>query len=367
MDLDLLMHNISLLKRRLRPDCKFMAVVKADAYGHGAVPIARAALTAGADYLGVSSAQEGAELREAGIQAPILVLGAPLSMPLIVQHELEQTVFNCENLELLQHVCAQFNKTIKVHIKIDSGMNRIGLKTEAELRRMLEYLSSCPNLELKALLTHFAVSEIQDKSFSNAQFNRFMELVDVARSMGFSPMLHACNSGAALDMMDQMQLDMVRVGIAMYGYSPGAGCGEWASLQPIMTLRTVIVQIKQIEQGDTVSYGRNYCASEQRKIATLPIGYGDGYKRTMSNRAFALVHGRRVPIAGAICMDQCMIDITDVPGVKVGDEVVLFGRQGNETITANELANWADTISYEILLSLTGRVPRVYTGAGETN
>lgn len=363
VDLGALQHNIRELRSRLPQTTKFMAVVKADAYGHGIVEISRAAVAAGVEYLGVAILEEGIALREAGVGAPILILGGilPEFAEDVVRYDLRATVFSLPVMHALLEAARRQGKRAVAHIKADTGMNRIGTKGLEELRGLLdEAARNQEHLSLEGMFTHFAVSELQDKSFTLQQITRFGEAVALARGMGFSPLLHAANSGGILDLPLEAGFDLVRGGIAMYGYAPGEGCGRWAQLRPVLTWKTAIVHIKEIQPEDTVSYGREYTAREMRRVATLPVGYGDGYHRRMSGQAQVLLYGKRAPVLGTICMDQIMVDISDIPEARVGDDVILLGESGGERIGAGELAGWAGTISYEALLSISPRVPRVY-------
>ena len=364
IDLDALRHNISVLREHVGKDTKFMAVVKANAYGHGIVETSLAAQYAGAEYLGVSIPEEGMRIRDAGVVANILILGGmlPESAEIVVAYDLISTVYSVALLEALQQEAKRQNAVCRIHIKADTGMNRIGVKTVEEFRDLLNKALASPNIRVEGLSTHFAVSEIEDKSFTKEQGRRFLEFVRAAREMGVSPLLHASNSGALLDLPEELKFDMVRAGLAIYGYHPGPGCGEGVDLKPVLTWKTAVTHVKEIQPGDTVSYGRRYTAAEPRMIATLPVGYGDGYKRCLSNKAYVLIHGRRVPVVGTVCMDQVMVDVTGINDVQVGDEAVLLGCQGDVCFDANEMADLADTISWEILLSISDRVPRVYTG-----
>ena len=238
-------------------------------------------------------------------------------------------------------------------------MNRIGIKTEEELNALLELLKECPDIIFEGMYTHFAVSELPDKSFTLMQGERFRHFAELVRKAGYHPILHAANSGALLDLPD-LHFDMVRGGLAMYGYYPGEFSSREVELKPILTWKTCVVHVKNMEPGETVSYGRTFTAERPTRVATLPVGYGDGYKRSLSNKAYVLIHGKRVPVIGTVCMDQLMCDVSELCDVAVGDEAVLIGSQGSEHIDAEEMASWADTISYEILLSISERVPRLY-------
>lgn len=356
-----LAHNIAVVRRFLRPGTKLLAVVKANAYGHGLEEVARYAVSHGADFLGVAIAEEGIRLRKAGIDAPVLILGASLDTHIdcILEYDLTPTVFSIHTLEMLQRAAAHCGGTCRFHFKVDTGMNRIGFVDEKALEAALVRLKDCPNLRFEGMFTHFAVSELADKTFTLRQAARFDRYVRIARSHGYRPLLHASNSGGALDLPDQ-QYDMVRAGIALYGYHPIGHTVGGVDLRPVLSWKTNVVNVKEIAPGETVSYGRTFAAERPTRVATLPVGYGDGYKRCMSNRAAVLIHGMRAPQIGTICMDQIMCDVTAIPDVRIGDEVVLLGEQGNERITADEMAGWADTISYEILLSISERVPRVF-------
>lgn len=361
VDLENLSHNIAQIRGILAPNVKILAVIKANAYGHGIVSISNAALRCGVDYLGVAIPEEGKKLRESGITAPILDFGGllPENVDMIVDYDIIPTVFSCSILKALQEKAAQKGKILPIHIKVDTGMNRIGVKREEELLELLSLLRTCPNLVFEGLYTHFAVSEIEDKSFTRLQGERFSHIVKVVRDMGYQPMLHAANSGALVD-MPELHFDMVRAGLVLYGYSPSDRPVPGVKLKPILTWKSSVVYVKEIAPGDTVSYGRTFMAQRPTTIATLPVGYGDGYKRCLSNKAEVLIHGKRVPVIGSVCMDQLMCDVSALNDVRPGDEAVLLGEQGAQRIDATEMAGWADTITYEILLSISERVPRIY-------
>jgi alanine racemase len=361
IDLNALKQNILALRGKLKPGTKFMAVVKANAYGHGSVRVSAAALECGVEYLGVATPEEGAALRETGIQAPILVLSGLYAgyADMIAKYRLTATVFSQDILLALQNAAEKAGILLPVHIKIDTGMNRIGVKTADELRSLLSVASDCANLRIEGMYTHFAVSEAADKSFTLLQASRFTELAKITAQAGLSPLLHASNSGAIIT-LPELDYDMVRAGISMYGYYPGKTDNS-VQLTPVLTWKSAVSFVKTIEPGETVSYGRTFTAEKPMRIATLPLGYGDGFKRCLSNRAFILLRGKRAPVVGTVCMDQTMCDVTDIENVEPGDEAVLIGKQGSESIGADEMAKWADTISYEILLGISDRVPRVYT------
>ncbi|MFZ5974300.1 MAG: alanine racemase [Bacillota bacterium] len=366
IDLDSFSQNVRNLKSCIGPKTLLMAVIKADGYGHGALEIAHTALQSGADWLGVATPDEGGQLREAGITAPILVLSGAMEqgMNTVVKYDLRLTVFNIGGLWRLDEEAKRQGKHVKVHLKVDTGMNRVGVHKPKRLNDVLSRIEQCANLELEGVFTHFATSDDADKTFTLLQNQRFQDTVRVMEEKGHTSLLmHAANSAAILD-LPETHYDMVRAGIAMYGCYPSAEVQKTVPLYPVMKWKTVILHVKKIPAGETVSYGRTFTTERDTFVATIPVGYGDGYKRLLSNRAHVLVRGEKAPVIGRVCMDQTMIDVTDIPDVLPGDEVVLLGRQGNESVTADQMAEWAETISYEILLSVSQRVPRVYKGGG---
>ena len=339
IDLEILRENVRLIRQSVDAGVQLMAVVKADAYGHGIVQTAKAALDAGADALAVALVEEGEALRIAGVLAPILVLGA--------------TVCDEAMVRSVEKACVQEAKEGCVHLKIDSGMSRIGARTELEVQQVLQTLQACPHVRLTGAFTHFADADGQTEEFTRQQFERFQQLTAALSS---DIVRHAANS-ASIHRYPEMHLNMVRMGISMYGYPPVA---SELPLKPCMSWKTEVTYVKKIAAGDTVSYGRTFCAGHPMRVATIAVGYGDGYHRAISGKGCVLIGGKRAPILGRVCMDQLMADVTDIPNVQAGDEVILLGRQGTESIDAEELASWADTISYEVLLAPTARVPRVW-------
>ncbi|MEA5048459.1 MAG: alanine racemase [Eubacteriales bacterium] len=357
-----LKHNIERIRSRSNPETKYLAVVKANAYGHGMEAISNCALESGAAYLGVAFCEEGVRLRLAGITAPILLLGATEEdhMDDVIRHKLIPTVFSLETLHLLQTHAAKLDMNCRIHIKVDTGMNRIGFTSEAAFTEAILLLKTCPNLALDGMFTHFAVSELPDPSFTLLQIDRFRRYIAIAQKNGLNPIPHASNSAAALH-FPQAQFGMVRGGIAMYGCNPAGHPIEGDDLLPVLSWHTRITHIKTIPAGEGVSYGLKFVTPCEMRVGTVAVGYGDGYKRCLSGKADVLIRGKRARQIGTICMDQMMIDLTNVPDAEVGDDVVLLGSQGSDAITADELAEKAQTISYEILLSISERVPRVYT------
>ncbi len=353
--------NIRLAKEKLNPATKLLAVIKANAYGHGIVPVGTY-LDSNDDVaaFGVALCEEGVALREAGVQKPILILGTTDAehMADVVRFDLMPTVYSAVHVIALEQEAERQNKPVCAHLKIDTGMRRIGVMDLDALQAVLDAFDASPSVLLAGVFTHFAKSE-SDASFTQLQAQRFEQALSALRARGFSPVVHAANSGAILD-FPQYQYDMVRLGISLYGCHPDGNRTAMSGLTPALSLVSHISNLKTLPAGEGVSYGLRYVTTRETRVATIPIGYGDGYKRCLTNKADVLVHGRRCKQIGTICMDQCMIDVTDVPYVQLGDAVLLIGSVGAQSITADELADKAETISYEILLSISERVPRVY-------
>lgn len=363
IDLSAIVANVALACRLAGPETRVMAVVKADAYGHGAVPVARVALAAGATWLGVAIPEEAIPLREAGIACGILVLGpvAPEQAELVADHDLEQCVCDPAQAEALDRAARARGRVLALHLKVDTGMGRVGLRP-GEVRGVAEKIRALPSVRLAGLMTHFADAEADEPGFAREQLARF---ADAARDLaavpqGGMPLRHAANS-AALLFLPEARLDLVRPGIMLYGYHPrGPRGGPEPPLRPALRLRTAISQIRDVARGESVSYGRTFVAPRDLRVATLPVGYADGCGRLLSNRGQVLIRGQRVPIVGRVCMDMTMVDVSSLPDVRVGDEAVLIGRQGADEITADEAAELQGTISYEVLCRIGPRVPRVY-------
>jgi len=340
-----------------------MAVVKANAYGHGLTDTAVCAVASGAQWLGVALPEEGALLREKGLRVPILVLGEidREQCDAIIEYDLIQSVPSFDTAKLLDELAKEKGRRVRIHIKLDTGMGRIGFRTTEDLQQLLDYLNSTDSLIVDGAFTHFAVSDEKDTYYTNMQIKRFIELLTFIRRHGIEPKtVHACNSAGVLR-YKEAHYDLVRCGISIYGYYPSNEIEyHIPKLLPALQWETKIAHIKYIDAGESVSYGRKYTASKRVRVATLPVGYADGYNRLLSNNADVLVRGYRAPVIGRICMDQMMVDVTHIPGVELGDQVVLIGEQGDESIYADELAEKCKTISYEILTSISDRVPRVY-------
>lgn len=365
VDVSALARNTRALVSRLHDSARLMAVVKADGYGHGAVESAKAALSAGASALAVALPEEGAALRQSGISAPILVLGGVLeeSASLSVRHDLVQTVFTVSGARRLAALAKDAGKVCPVHLKIDTGMNRIGIQDEQGLRAVLDAVLESPHLRLSGAFTHFADADSDDEAFTSFQYQRFLNLVSPLKKAFPDMGLHACNSAALLK-FPQFHLDMVRPGLALYA-PPSLAESESLSLESAMSIHCRGVHVKEIAAGDTVGYGRSFTAEKPMRVMTLPIGYADGYHRQVGNQGYVLLHGKKAPVIGRVCMDQCMIDVSDIPQARPGDEAVLLGKQGDEEISLSRLASWCGMIDYEILVSPSPRLPRLYVESPE--
>ena len=330
--------------------------------------MARAALQSGADFLGVARIDEALALRAAGLPAPILVLGytPPERAAELLANDLTQTVFSPEAARALSAAAVQKGHKLRVHLKVDTGMGRIGLPAgpqaspQPAATTALE-IARLPGLEIEGVFTHFASADSTDKTFARAQFDRFSHFLEILRQNGLEiPIRHAANSAAIID-LPETHLDMVRAGIALYGLYPSDEVAkDRIRLIPAMTLKARVVQVKSVPAGFSVSYGMTFHTERPTTIATIPVGYADGYSRALSSRGRMLIREKAVPIAGRVCMDMTMVDAGEIPEVTVGDEVVIFGRQGAARLGAEEVAEMLGTISYEVVSALTARVPRVY-------
>lgn len=360
IDLTAIRANVVELKRLSRAP-HFMAVVKANGYGHGGVEVAKAALEAGADWLGVATVEEGVELRRGSITAPILVFGyvAPGQADTVLMYDLRVALFDLELAKALNQWARPMMRKAKVHLKIDTGMSRVGLPPGG-LANLARRLADLPNLEVEGVFTHFAAADEPESDFTAHQVQRFTEALRELESAGLTPSIrHAANS-AGLMLHPQAHYDLVRAGIALYGLPPAPGV-EWpARLTPALSWKSRIGLVKWVDPDESVSYGRTYRTTGREQIASLPLGYADGLSRHLSNKGEVLVQGRRCRIVGRVCMDQILVRIPDEITARVGDEVVLIGRQGDEEITATEMAQTIGTINYEVVCAISQRVPRFY-------
>ncbi|MFQ5328479.1 MAG: alanine racemase [Thermodesulfobacteriota bacterium] len=361
IDRSALRHNFAALREVAPPSVKVMAVVKANAYGHGAVEVARVLEAEGCDFFGVAICEEGATLREAGIKAPIVVLGGtyPNQSECVLHYNLTPVVFDIRTITDLNDAARGAGRVADIHLKVDTGMGRLGLLPH-QVPPFLDKLNGLDNIHLAGVISHFATADEEERSYAEKQLASFLAVVETIRGRGYDPeLIHTANSAAAVA-LPASHFNLIRPGIMLYGSYPGRQFSEKIDLRPVMAVKTVILQLKRVPEGFPVSYGRRYVTDRESLIATIPVGYGDGYSRSLSGSGELLVRGRRVGVTGTICMDLTMIDVTSIEGVSVGDEVVLLGRQGEEEIRVEEIAEKAGTISYEIFCNISARVPRVY-------
>ncbi len=357
INLDYLEHNFKEVKSLLEPQTKVLVTVKADAYGHGLVEVAKRLVACGVDYLGVASIDEGIELRGAGIKTPILLLGLILKRDIgpLFTYRLTPTVCDKEMASAINARAAQLKKKISLQIKVDTGMGRIGV-LHNDAFKLVKDIHKFKHIAIEGIFTHFAFADLNRK-FTDYQINLFKKLVsDLKKSGIFIPLVHAANSIGLID-YKHSHFTMVRPGLVIYGLYPKARLP--IKLKPVLSLKTRIIFIKRVPAGSSISYGRTYITKRPGYIVTLPIGYGDGYPRNLSNLAWLLIGGKRFRISGRICMDQIMVDVGNFKP-KIQDEVVLIGKQGKQKVTAEELADLSGTISYEIVCGLGSRIPRIY-------
>ncbi len=365
VDLDALAHNIREVRRLTSANSMILAAVKADAYGHGAVISSKVFLDNGADRLGVARLGEAVELRDAGIEAPILNLGytPEAQYGTLIGRGIAATIYTFLQAQALDDVAAKLHTKAVVHVKIDTGMNRLGFQPNDETLRAIAKINVLPNVELEGIYTHFAVSDIADKTYTRRQFELFRWVLDELRTRGVEPPIrHVSNSAAIID-LPEYALEMVRPGIMLYGYEPSIEVDlSRVSLKPAMTLKARLSNVKVVPEGAGISYGLTYTTKRPSIIGTLPVGYADGYRRGLSNRSWVDYGGERAPIVGRVCMDQCMIDLTDIDMAEIGDEVTLFG--GGCSPSVEETARMLDTIPHEVTCAIARRVPRVYLKSG---
>lgn len=363
INLDNLAFNIKQIKSKLKNQ-EVIGVVKADAYGHGAVDIAPVLLENGVTKLAVAVISEAVELRRSGVMCPIMILGyTPLSQgDNILKYDIEQTVFSYEYALELSKMAEKRHITVKIHIALDTGMGRIGFLPEENSVEAVYNISKLPNIEIEGLFSHFSTADEDNKEYTKLQFERYNWFYKRLQEKGVAIRIrHIANSAAIMD-LPETHLDGVRPGIILYGYYPSEEViKEHLKLKPVMTLKTNIVHIKDVKSGEYISYGREFKCERSSKIATLPVGYADGYTRLLNGKAKVIINGEFAPVVGRICMDQCMVDITDLSAAEVGDEVILMGEEGGNKFDADDIAKLIGTINYEIVCMINKRVPRVYT------
>lgn len=363
IDLDAVAYNIKNIRKKVKKETMIMGVVKADAYGHGAVEVSKVLLYNGADWLGVAMIDEAVQLRKNNIMVPILILGYTPEAEIedVVRYDIIQTVFSYEMAKMVSDAAVKLGKTAKIHIKADTGMGRIGFIPEENIGDEVLKISKLPNIEINGIFTHFSTSDEKDKTFTKLQYDRFKYAIDEIEKKGIKLAVKHCANSAAIMDFDDLGFNMVRAGIILYGMYPSDEViKENLSLKPVMSIKTHISYVKKVGKNIPVSYGRTYYTDKESVIATVPVGYADGYIRKMQNGGRVIVNGHYANIVGRVCMDQFMIDITDVPDVSSGDEVILMGSDGKLSITAEEIANVLDTINYEVVCMIGKRVPREY-------
>lgn len=367
IDLDAIKYNIDSIKRRV--DTKeLIAVVKADAYGHGALDVSKTLVENGATKLAVAVITEAMELRHGNINTPIMILGyTPLEFAAdLINYDIEQTIFDLEYATKLSEIALNLGKKAKVHVALDTGMGRIGfLINDNSLNEILK-ISSLKGLEVVGIFTHFATADESDKNYSNKQYKKFTDFNEKLVSKGVNiPLKHVSNSGAIID-MPNTYLDGVRAGIVLYGYYPSEDVlKQNLDLKKAISIKTQVAHVKILDKDEYVSYGRKFKTERKSIIATLPIGYADGYSRALTGKAKVIINGKFAPVVGTICMDQCMIDVTDIGDVHVGDEVIVLGKDKDLKFDADDMAKAMGTINYEVLCMIKQRIPRVYIEDGK--
>ena len=369
INLDAILHNMAQMEQTLQPGTRIMPVIKTDAYGHGAIPIGRELeplpITWG---YATATAEEAQSLRQSGLKKPILVLGAtfPEQYPLLASSQIRATVYSLRQAAALESFASEAGSPITVHLKIDTGLSRLGFQVTQETADEIAQIAGMPHIIIEGMFTHFAKADDRDKTMANQQFGKFLEMKRMLGEKNIHiPLSHCSNSAAIID-MPQASLDLVRAGISLYGMWPSDQVQkETMDLWPALSLKSCIVFLKELEEGRAVSYGATYRTMGRQRIATIPVGYGDGYPRSLSNRGYVLIHGKKAPICGRICMDQFMVDVTGIPEAKEGDAVTLVGQEGDEQISMEEIGGLSGRFNYEFACCLGKRIPRVYRKGGK--
>ena len=368
IDLDAVRSNVAAVQKRVGDDVKVMVILKADAYGHGAVPIAKELEDSCAFAYGVATVEEGVQLRESSITKPILVLSYafPELFETAIENSIDLTVFQLDTAKQLSDTALRLGKKAGIHIKVDTGMHRIGFIPCDESLEEIRQIAALPGIEIKGAFSHLACADFADKSFANEQKAKFDSFISLVENAGVNiPIKHIYNSAATMD-FDGGCLDMVRCGIVTYGLDPSDEVKfENLPTTPVMQIKSHIAYIKKVSSGDTVGYGAAFMAKRETLVATIPCGYGDCYPRLLTNKGRVLIKGHSAPVIGRVCMDQFMVDVTDIPDVMQGDEVTIVGVDGGERLTVEELAKTAGSFNYEYVCDITKRVPRVYLKGGE--
>ncbi len=367
VNLDAIVDNIKEIKKNISEDTQIIAVVKADGYGHGAIPVAKVL----SDYVygfAAATVDEAVMLRENGVDKPIIILGfcAYHEFANLISHDITATIFDYESARHLSEMAKTLDKVAKCHIKVDTGMHRIGFEPCEKSVKTIKRISKLPNLEMEGIFTHFATSDEADKSRALVQFDKFTSFIDTLAQNGIEFKLKHCSNSAAIIDMPQANLDLVRSGITTYGLYPSDEVNkDRVKLTPALELKSHVVMVKDVKKGEGISYNLTYVTDKVTKVATISIGYGDGYPRALSSKGYVLIRGKKANILGKVCMDQMMVDVTDIPDAAVNDEVTLIGRDGDEFISVEEIANLAGSFNYEFICGLGKRIPRNYYRSGK--
>lgn len=368
VNLDAITNNIKNIRKLVGDSTKIMAIIKADAYGHGALPVAKALDNLGVDAFGIAIIEEGIELRKAGIKKPVLILGyTPKEQyDQLIQYDISQTIFQLSSAQELSEAALKQNKKAKIHIKVDTGMSRIGFFDTEESTQDIKKIALLKGISIEGIFSHFASADETDKNSANNQLQRFLKFTERLEQEGVKiPIRHIANSAGIID-MPEAKLDMVRSGIATYGLYPSDFVDQdRLKLEPALEIKTHVSYVKELGPGIGISYGSTFVTTKNIKVATIPVGYGDGYPRQLSSRGRVLIHGKSAPILGRICMDQFMVDVTDIDNVNQGDKVTLIGKDGNEHISIEEVADMAYSFNYEFACNVGKRIPRVYYRNGK--
>jgi alanine racemase len=362
IDWTALEHNLKQVKSRLRPDVKIMGVVKADAYGHGLVPVSKALVAMGVDSLGVAHLHEAMEVRQSGLTLPVFILSGIRTRDearAVIHLELTPVLFDPAAAEMISEECSRMGKRAKVHVKVDTGMGRLGIP-HARVQPFLEKISSCRSLDLGGLISHLSSADDPNRSFTDSQIRNFRKAIEIATAMGFTTSLNSLANSAGVLSHPDSQFDMVRPGIMLYGGLPSPEFQSDVTLRPVMTFKAAVLQIRDMPDGSPVSYSRTYHTKGNQRIAVLSTGYGDGLPRGLSNRGQVLIRGTKAFITGRVCMNLTMADVSAIEGVQPGDEAVLLGCQGGSCVTGDDVARWAGTISYEVFCSIGRKNTRSY-------
>ncbi len=367
IDLDAIYENVKNAKALLKKDTKMMAIVKADGYGHGAVEVARQ-IDELVDAYGVAILEEGIELRKAGFTKPILILGytpKPL-YPAMIRNDIATAVFTMEMAKEISDTAVAMHKNANIHIKLDTGMSRIGFSITKESKETIEQIAKLPGIEIKGCFSHFARMDEKDKTKANEQFAKFTKMVNALEEDGVDLGIRHISNSAGIMEAPEVQMDMVRNGICLYGLYPSEEVQkERLPLKPAMELKAYVSYVKTLEPGVEIGYGGTYTTTKKTRVATIPVGYADGYPRCLSGKGSVLIHGKKAPILGRVCMDQFMVDVTDIDNVCIGDRVTLFGKDGDSCITIEEISAMAHSFNYEFVCDIGKRIPRVYYRHGK--